>query len=107
MAGSIHAMELAYRITRRGGTTTTAGLPHPDHRWPLQHVHLTAKERTIKGSYIGSCIPSRDIPRYITLYQQGKLPIDRLVNDHIALAEINLGFDRLAFGQAVRQIIVM
>lgn len=38
-AGSVKAMELAYRVTRRGGTTVTAGLPHPDHRWPLQHVN--------------------------------------------------------------------
>ena len=42
-------MELAYRITKRGGTTVTAGLPHPDHRWELQHTNLTAEERTVKG----------------------------------------------------------
>src|SRR5579871_619855 len=40
MVGSVQAMEMAYRITRRGGTTVTAGLPHPDARWPLQHVNL-------------------------------------------------------------------
>ena len=63
MAGSVQAMEMAYRMTRRGGTTVTASLPHPQHNWPLQQVSLVAEERTIKGSYIGSCVPARDIPR--------------------------------------------
>ena len=107
MAGSVQAMELAYRITRRGGTTVTAGLPHPDHRWPLQHVNLTAEERTVKGSYVGSCVPPRDMPRYIDLYRRGRLPVDRLMSDHIRLEDINEGFDRLASGHTVRQIIVL
>jgi alcohol dehydrogenase len=107
MAGSVQAMELAYRVTRRGGTTVTAGLPHPDHRWPLQHVNLTAEERTVKGSYVGSCVPPRDMPRYIDLYRRGRLPVDRLMSDHIRLEDINEGFDRLASGHTVRQIIVL
>lgn len=107
MAGSVQAMELAYRVTRRGGTTVTAGLPHPDHRWPLQHVNLTAEERTVKGSYVGSCVPVRDIPRYIALYKGGRLPVDRLMSDHLKLEEINAGFDRLASGRVVRQVVML
>ena len=107
MAGSIQAMELAYRITRRGGTTVSAGLPHPDHRWPLQHVNMVAEERTIKGSYVGSCVPARDIPRYIVLYRRGMLPVNKLMSDHIKLEDINTGSDRLASGHTVRQIIMM
>lgn len=106
MAGSVQAMELAYRITRRGGTTVTAGLPHPDHRWPLQQVNLTAEERTVKGSYVGSCVPLRDIPRYIALYREGRLPVDRLMSDRLRLDEINVGFDRLASGRVVRQVVM-
>lgn len=107
MAGSVQAMELAYRITRRGGTTVSAGLPHPDHRWPLQHVNMVAEERTVKGSYMGSCVPTRDIPRFIDLYRRGMLPVNKLMSDHIKLEEINVGFDRLASGHTVCQIIMM
>jgi alcohol dehydrogenase len=106
MAGSVQAMELAYRVTRRGGTTVTAGLPHPDARWPLQHVNLTAEERTVKGSYVGSCVPPRDMPRYIDLYRKGKLPVNKLLSDRITLDQINEGFDRLASGHTVRQLII-
>ncbi len=105
MAGSVQAMEMAYRVTRRGGTTVTAGLPHPDARWPLQHVNLTAEERTVKGSYMGSCVPPRDLPRYVDLYRRGKLPVNRLMSDHLPLERINEGFDALASGHTVRQIL--
>ena len=105
MAGSVKAMDLCYRVTRRGGTTVTAGLSHPDHRFEVQHVSLVAEERTVKGSYIGSCVPLRDLPRYIALYRQGRLPVDRLMSERLTLDQINEGFDRLADGHTVRQII--
>ena len=107
MAGSVQAMETAYRVTRRGGTTVTAGLPHPDARWALQHVNLTAEERTIKGSYVGSCVPPRDLPRYVEMYRRGHLPVNKLMSAHLALDQINQGFDALASGHTVRQMIMM
>ena len=106
MAGSVRAMDLAYKITRRGGTTITAGLPAPNHTFALPQVNLVAEERTIKGSYIGTCVPIRDLPRYIELYRGGKLPVDRLMSGRLKLDEINLGFDRLHEGKAVRQVVV-
>jgi alcohol dehydrogenase len=106
MASSVEALELAYRITKRGGTTVTASLPHPDHRFQLPATNLVAEERTLKGSYIGSCVPGRDIPRYISLYRQGMLPVDRLLSERIGLDGINEGFDRLADGATVRQILI-
>jgi len=105
-AGSVPAMELAYGATRRGGTTVTAGLPRPDDRWPLQQLSLTAEERTVKGSYIGSCIPARDVPRYMGLYRSGALPVDRLIGRKLALDDINEGFDGLASGSSLRDLIV-
>ena len=105
MAGSIKALELAYRITRRGGTTVTAGLPPPTAALPLPVVNLVGEERTVKGSYIGTCVPTRDIPRYVELYRRGRLPVDRLMSGRLRLEEINAGFDRLHEGKAVRQVI--
>jgi alcohol dehydrogenase len=107
MASSVKALELAYKVTRRGGMTVTGSLPHPSARFELPAANLVAEERTLKGSYIGSCVPSRDIPRFISLYQQGLLPVDRLMSERVGLKDINLGFDRLADGASVRQILVM
>jgi alcohol dehydrogenase len=105
MAGSTKAFETAYRITRRGGTTVTAGLPHPSATWPMPGTHLVAEERTIKGSYIGTCVPQRDLPRYIELYQRGKLAVNRLMSGRLALEQVNEGFDLLHEGKAVRQVL--
>jgi alcohol dehydrogenase len=105
MAGSVKAMELSYQITRRGGTTVTAGLSNPQHLFSIPHVGIVAEERTIKGSYLGSCDPARDIPRYIEWYRAGRLPIDRLLSERIALDDINEAFDRLAEGKTIRQIV--
>ena len=107
MAGSVSALELAYRITRRGGTTVTAGLPPPTATMALPAVSLVAEERTLKGSYIGTAVPSRDIPRFIQLYRRGRLPVDRLMSGTLGLDEINLGFDRLHDGTAVRQVVTL
>jgi Zn-dependent alcohol dehydrogenase len=106
LAGSVRALELAYGITRRGGMTVTAGLPPPSATFPLPPVNLVAEERTVKGSYIGTCVPSRDIPRYIDLYRQGKLAVNRLMSGRLELEDINRGFDLLNEGRAVRQIVV-
>jgi alcohol dehydrogenase len=107
MASSVPALQLAFDITKRGGTTVTASLPHPEHRFSIPAVLLAAEERTVKGSYLGSCVPARDIPRYISLYQRGKLPVDQLLSEIVAIGELNEAFDRLAEGKSIRQVMTM
>jgi alcohol dehydrogenase len=51
-------------------------------------------------------VPSRDLPRYIDLYRQGRLAVDRLKSGTLSLDEINVGFDRLHEGKAVRQVVL-
>jgi len=105
-ASNVAALATAYQITRRGGTTVTVSLPPPHATLNVPAVNLVVEERTLKGSFLGSAVPARDIPHYIALYRAGRLPVDRLVTHRIKLDEINLGFDRLANGDAIRQVIV-
>ena len=106
MAGAIPAMELAWAVTRRGGSTVSSGLPNPAKRFALPPVQMVAEERTLRGSYLGSGVPARDLPRYIELYRRGKLPVDRLMGEQLALDDINRGLDRLATGQAMRDVLL-
>ena len=106
MAGAPAALELAWKITRRGGSTVTAGLPPPHKLFSFAPVQMVAEERTLRGSYIGSAVPARDIPRYIELYRRGRLPVDRLMGQRLSLEQINLGLDRLATGQAMRDVVL-
>ncbi|MGS0896362.1 zinc-dependent alcohol dehydrogenase family protein [Burkholderia stagnalis] len=106
-AGAGAALELGYAIARRGGELVTAGLPPPSTRFAIPAVSLVADEKSIRGSYMGSSVPSRDVPRYLDLYRRGRLPVDRLVTHRLPLDDINLGMDRLREGKAVRQIVTM
>tara|TARA_R110002124_G_scaffold259914_1_gene425795 strand:- start:14825 stop:15955 length:1131 start_codon:yes stop_codon:yes gene_type:complete len=103
--GNERVLQQAYAATRRGGTTITIGLPHPSKMFSVPAVSLVAEERTIKGSYMGSAVPRRDLPRFIAMYQAGLLPVDKLRSSTIQLDEINAAFDALATGTAVRQVI--
>lgn len=106
-AGAEPALAFAFDATAKGGTTVTAGLPHPDTRLPVSPVQLVAQERRLMGSYLGGHVPKLDIPEYIGLYQAGRLPVDKLLTHRLALDEINTGFERLAAGDAIRQVITL
>lgn len=104
-AGSVPAMNLAYAIAARGGTIVSAGLPAATATFSYLHGAMVTDEKTIRGSYMGSCVPKRDIPRFLGLYRRGKLPVGRLRSGFIRLEDINAGFDRLSDGLVLRQIL--
>ncbi len=105
LAGSVAALQLGYQIVRRGGELTTGGLPPPSASLPIPAVNLVADEKTVRGSYLGSCVPSRDIPRFIRLFQRGLLPVDKLLTRTMPLDDINEGFDLLREGALVRGVV--
>ena len=83
----------------------TVGLPSPDARATVSPLRLTAEARTVVGSYLGSAVPSRDIPRYVELWRSGRLPLERLVSSRVPLERIDEAMDRLAGGGELRQLI--
>lgn len=103
--GSEKVLAQAYFATGRGGTTVTVGLPHPERMLNIPAVSLVAEERTLRGSYMGSAVMARDVPRFLALYHAGRLPVDALLTHSLELDEINTAFDRLDRAEAVRQII--
>ena len=104
-AGIEAVMTQAYEATRRGGVTIAVGLPPPQKRLSIPIVSLVTEERTVRGSYMGSAVPKRDIPRLIALHRSGRLPVELLLSGSVQLEELNPAFDRLDSGGAVRQIL--
>ena len=82
LAGTIKAMETAYKCARYGGSVVTAGLSPTGATFSFEQPDLVSQEKSIRGSYMGSCVPVRDIPRFISLYQQGRLPVDKLLESN-------------------------
>jgi alcohol dehydrogenase len=99
------ALQTAIEATAPGGRTVTVGLPRPDARITLSPLGFVAEGRSLIGSYLGSAVPSHDIPYFVGLWRAGRLPVEKLVSSTITLDEINAGMDQLADGHAVRQLI--
>lgn len=104
--GKAAVLETAYALTRRGGRVVTVGLPNPSERFSIPAVGLVGDAKTIIGSYLGSSIPARDIPRYLGLWRAGRLPVEKLLTSVGPMSEINTLFDRLASGDAIRQVVL-
>lgn len=104
-AGSARAFETAVRLTGPGGRMVTVGLPPASALAEVSPLWLVAGGRSLIGSYLGSAVPTRDIPRFVELWRQGRLPVERLVSGSLPLARVNEGMDALAEGRALRQIV--
>lgn len=105
-AGHAKAFETAFLGTAVGGRTVTVGLPAPSARSEVSPLTITAEARTVIGSYLGSAVPARDIPRYAQMWREGRLPVEKLISSRIRLDEINAAMDQLADGKAIRQVIL-
>ena len=103
--GSEAAQISAYNAICRGGTMVTVGLAHPDKDFSVPAVSLVALEKAVLGCYMGSIVPSVDVPKYVEMYRAGLLPVDLLFSGFITLEDVNASFDALARGDVIRQII--
>ncbi|MFM6828956.1 MAG: zinc-binding dehydrogenase [Novosphingobium sp.] len=104
--GKASALAQAYALARRGGRIVTVGLPNPAEQLSIPAVSLVGDGKTLMGSYMGSSIPARDIPRYIALWRAGRLPVERLLSSVSPLSDINALFDKLRSGEAIRQVVL-
>jgi Zn-dependent alcohol dehydrogenase len=104
--GKAAVLKAAYAAARRGGRIVTVGLPNPAETFDIQAVSLVAEGKTLIGSYMGSAVPARDIPRYIAMWRAGRLPVETLLTSISPLSEINSLLDNLADGRAIRQVMV-
>jgi Zn-dependent alcohol dehydrogenase len=103
--GNARVLAAAYAAARRGGRIVTVGLPSPEQRLDLPALSLVAEGKTLIGSYMGSAIPARDIPRYVAMWQAGRLPVERLISSTHRLEDLNAMLDAMDRGEAIRQII--
>lgn len=104
-AGVIGAFETAYHAARRGGRVITVGLVSPATPFSLDVAAHVTGAKTLVGSYMGSCNPLVDIPKYVELYKSGRFPVDQLITHRMPLSDINIALERMAASKALRQIL--
>ena len=105
LSGGADAMSTAYGVVQYGGTVVICGLPPVTATFSINQCDIVGQEKSIRGSYMGSCVPVRDIPRFMRLYSEGRLPVNRLIDGYIGFDELNAGFDQLQDLKAIRQIL--
>jgi alcohol dehydrogenase len=99
-------MEQAYRCTGPGGTTIGVGLPHPSKQLTIPALSVVAEGRTLKGSYMGSASPQRDVPRLLKLWRAGRLPLEALRAGHLVLGAVIEAMDTLLGVETVRHLLL-
>ena len=105
-AGVPAVLEAAFKALKRGGACVAMGLPHPARTVSLTALSFAGEGKSLLGSYMGSSAPQRDIPRYLALWRAGRLPVEKLHTGSYPLAAINEAFERLASGDAIRQVLL-
>jgi S-(hydroxymethyl)mycothiol dehydrogenase len=88
------------------GTVVLVGVPMPDMRVELPLLDIFGRGGSLKSSWYGDCLPSRDFPMLIDLYLQGRLPLDRFVSEEIALDSIEAAFTKMHHGDVLRSVVV-
>jgi Zn-dependent alcohol dehydrogenase len=95
----------AYCVTARGGMMVSAGLAAVTAQFTFRHSARVTEEKSIRGSYMGNCVPRRDLPRFIALCRRGKLPVRKPRSGFSGFEPLNKGFDRLAEGAVPRRVL--
>jgi S-(hydroxymethyl)mycothiol dehydrogenase len=89
------------------GTVVLVGVPTPDLRIDMPLVEFFSRGGSLKSSWYGDCLPERDFPTLVALYQQGRLPLDRFVTERIALKDVESAFDAMHSGRVLRSVVVL
>ena len=89
------------------GTVVLVGVPHPDMVLELPFIEIFGRGGSLKSSWYGDCLPSRDFPMLIDLYLQGRLDLDGFVSETIALDGVEEAFHKMERGEVLRSVVEM
>ncbi len=97
----------AFNARDLAGTVVLVGVPNPEVTLELPMIEVFGRGGTLKSSWYGDCLPSRDFPMLIDLYLQGRLDLDRFVSETIALDEVEEAFHKMERGEVLRSVVVL
>ena len=89
------------------GTVVLVGVPTPDMTLEMPLVDFFSRGGSLKSSWYGDCLPERDFPTLISLYLQGRLPLEKFVSERIGLEDIEDAFHKMHAGEVLRSVVVM
>jgi S-(hydroxymethyl)mycothiol dehydrogenase len=104
--GSPVTYEQAFYARDHAGTLVLVGVPSPDMKIELPLLEIFGRGGSLKSSWYGDCLPSRDFPMLINLYLQGRLDLDRFVSETIGIEDVEEAFHKMERGEVLRSVVV-
>ena len=98
--------EQAFYARDHAGTVVLVGVPSPDMKIDLPLLEIFGRGGSLKSSWYGDCLPSRDFPMLIDLYLQGRLDLDRFVSETIGIGDVEEAFHKMERGEVLRSVVV-
>ena len=105
--GRPETFEQAFYARDLAGTVVLVGVPTPEMSLQLPLVDVFSRGGAVKSSWYGDCLPERDFPMLVALYQQGRLPLERFVTERIGLEDVEQAFDTIHSGGALRSVVIL
>ena len=90
------------------GTVVLVGVPTPDIKVPdLPLIDVFGRGGALKSSWYGDCLPGRDFPMLVDLYQQGRLDLDAFVSEEIGIGDVEVAFTKMHNGDVLRSVVIL
>jgi S-(hydroxymethyl)mycothiol dehydrogenase len=89
------------------GTVVLVGVPTPDMTLEMPLIDVFSRGGAVKSSWYGDCLPTRDFPALVDLFQQGRLPLDKFVSEKIGIDQIEDAFAKMHAGEVLRSVVVL
>jgi S-(hydroxymethyl)mycothiol dehydrogenase len=89
------------------GTVVLVGVPTPDMKLEMPLIDFFSRGGSLKSSWYGDCLPERDFPALVDLYQQGRLPLEKFVSERIKLDQVEDAFTTMHRGEVLRSVVVL
>jgi S-(hydroxymethyl)mycothiol dehydrogenase len=98
--------EQAFFARDLAGTGVLVGVPNPTMKIELPLIEVFGRGGSLKSSWYGDCLPTRDFPMLVSLYQQGRLDLDAFVSEEIGLGDVEAAFERMHHGDVLRSVVL-
>ena len=105
--GRPETYQQAFYARDLAGTVVLVGVPTPEMRLELPLLDVFGRGGSLKSSWYGDCLPSRDFPMLVDLHLQGRLPLDKFVSETIALDDVEAAFAKMQRGEVLRSVVVL
>ncbi len=105
--GRPETWQQAFYARDLAGTVVLVGVPTPDMTLEMPLIDFFSRGGSLKSSWYGDCLPERDFPTLITLFLEGRFPLDKFVSERIGLDQIEDAFHKMHSGEVLRSVVVL